>query len=163
MYEQEIASIIRFLLTAAGNPQPYYWTVPEGFTVPSMYFPVPEMSSGPDTLSTYSLSYAWYVKCFGKDDATAQAMAAQAVEAVRKARNLIPLIDEDGNETSYGLRIDDPSMSRIDDGTYQISITYTVRRSYTEQEAEQVQNFFVKMHNSESSGTYQQVYYPDQS
>ena len=64
MLEQEIASAIKFILESAGRPTPYYHNVPQGFLVPAVYFPPPEIISAGDTLLTYSLEYSWYVKFF---------------------------------------------------------------------------------------------------
>ena len=41
MLEQEMASIIRFVLDKAGSPAPYYWNVPESFSVPAAFFQLP--------------------------------------------------------------------------------------------------------------------------
>ena len=35
MLEQDMASIIKFVLENAENPAPYYWNVPENFMVPA--------------------------------------------------------------------------------------------------------------------------------
>lgn len=39
--EQEIASIIRFILDATTGLTPYYQQVPDSFIVPAVYFPQP--------------------------------------------------------------------------------------------------------------------------
>ena len=39
--EQEIASVIRFILDSVPGITPYYWDIPEGFVVPSVFFPQP--------------------------------------------------------------------------------------------------------------------------
>ena len=39
--EQEIASAIRFILDSVPGITPYYWDIPEGFVVPSVFFPQP--------------------------------------------------------------------------------------------------------------------------
>lgn len=54
-----MASVIRFVLEASENPYPYYEEIPEGFLVPAVYFPVPEVETDNDTLSTYKLTYVW--------------------------------------------------------------------------------------------------------
>ena len=46
MLEQEMASIIKFVLDRAGGPSPYYWNVPRHFCVPAAYFPTPEIDTG---------------------------------------------------------------------------------------------------------------------
>ncbi|MCX4265958.1 MAG: hypothetical protein OSJ64_03975, partial [Firmicutes bacterium] len=60
MLEQELASIMKYLLDTADNPSPYYWQVPQNFVVPAIYFPIPEIVSGGETFLTYKLDYAWY-------------------------------------------------------------------------------------------------------
>lgn len=42
--EQEIASVIRFILDSLPGITPYYWDIPEGFVVPSVFFPQPGSS-----------------------------------------------------------------------------------------------------------------------
>ena len=64
MLEKEIASIIRFILESCGNPVPYYHNMPESFIVPSVYFPVPEVSQNPDTMSAYGAEYTMFVNFF---------------------------------------------------------------------------------------------------
>lgn len=58
MLEQELASIMKYTLDAAGTPTPYYYRVPQHFMVPAVYFPLPEIVSGGETFLTYNLDYA---------------------------------------------------------------------------------------------------------
>lgn len=51
--EQEIASIMKYVIDRAGKPAPYYWEVPAHFAVPSVYFPMPEIDTGGETFLTY--------------------------------------------------------------------------------------------------------------
>ena len=62
--EQEIASIMKYVIDRAGKPAPYYWEVPAHFAVPSAYFPMPEIDTGGETFLTYYMDYAWYIKIF---------------------------------------------------------------------------------------------------
>jgi len=64
MLEQELASIIAFLLKALGEVYPYYHTMPQSFKVPAIYFPSPEINTGADTLESFTVEYAWYIKIF---------------------------------------------------------------------------------------------------
>lgn len=66
MLEQEVASVIKYIIEKSGNPYPYYNEVPEDFIVPAVYFPVPEIVTGADTLSTYKLTYLWFIGFFIK-------------------------------------------------------------------------------------------------
>ena len=62
MLEQETAGIIKFVLEAAGDPTPYYGNVPEGFAVPSAFFPSPDISYQPDSLSSYGADCCLYAQ-----------------------------------------------------------------------------------------------------
>ena len=66
MLEQEMASIIKFVLDNAQGPSPYYWNVPQHFCVPAAYFPTPEIDTGGETFLTYYMDYVWYIKLFHK-------------------------------------------------------------------------------------------------
>ena len=128
--EQEMASIIKFVLTAAGNPAPYYYSVPKDFVIPAMYFPTPEITSDGETFVTYGLDYAWYISVFAATSRAANTMGALVLNAIRAARNLVPLIDQTGKDTSQGVRLRDPEMVTIDEGIVQIKIRWRTRRPY---------------------------------
>lgn len=84
MLEQEIASIMMFVLGRTGNPTPYYYEVPEGFLVPAVYFPVPEIVSRGDTFATYALEYNWYIKFFHSSTLLSHEMALTALTAIKE-------------------------------------------------------------------------------
>lgn len=132
MLEQEIASIMMFVLGRTGNPTPYYYEVPEGFLVPAVYFPVPEIVSRGDTFATYSLEYNWYIKFFHSSTLLSHEMALTALTAIKETGNLIPLIDENGQLTGSGFRINDPSIRAVYDttGVVQMTLIWNSPRPY---------------------------------
>ena len=134
MIEQELASIAKFILTAAGNPTPYYWNIMEDFSRPSIFFPSPEIDSEGETFRTYRLDYVWFLQFFHNSTTEAHYMALSAYEAIKKARNLVPLIDENGEKLTAGIkgiRLDEPRLKPIDDGVVQLTIRFASRRPYT--------------------------------
>ena len=134
MLEQELASIIKFVLSAAGNPNAYYWNVPDGFVFPAVFFPTPEITSRGETFRTYRLDYTWFLQFFDTTTQGAHVMALNAFEAIKRARNLIPLIDEDGEyltEGIKGIRIGESELRRVDNGVVQLMICFASRRPYT--------------------------------
>lgn len=144
MLEQEMASIIKFVLDHAKDPAPYYWKVPKHFAIPAAYFPPPEIDTGGDTFSTYSMDFSWYIKLFHKSEQGAYALGYAVTAAIRAKRNLIPLITEDGKVVPKSwVRIDDPSMKVVDDGAAQLTIHWKSRRPYddTLAEVQQAQSF----------------------
>lgn len=131
MIEQEMASIIKYVAEKAGGPSPYYWNVPQNFTIPAVHFPVPEISSGGETFSTYYLDYVWYIKFFHRTEQGAYAMGQTVLNSIRAARNLIPLIEERGNAIpGEWVRIGDPSLKGVDSGAAQLTINWRSRRPY---------------------------------
>lgn len=133
MLEQEIASIMKFVIDQAGGPAPYYWDVPAHFVVPSVYFPMPEIETGGETFSTYNLDYAWFIKIFHRTKEEAYAIGYAVVSGIRAARNLIPLIEEGGSEIEGSwVRVNDPKLKILDDGAAQLSIDWRSRRPYND-------------------------------
>ena len=144
MLEQEMASIIKFVLDHAKAPAPYYWNVPRNFTVPAAYFPPPEIDTGPDTFLTSSMDFAWYIKLFHKTAQGAYVLGHAVAAAIRAERNLVPLITENGEIVPESwVRVDDPSMKVVDDGAAQLTIHWKSRRPYNDTLADvtQVQSF----------------------
>ena len=45
MIDQEIASIIHFILGTAKGVSPYYFNMPQDFAIPSFFFPPPEFEA----------------------------------------------------------------------------------------------------------------------
>jgi len=144
MLEQEVASIIKFTLDSAGHPAPYYNEVKENFAVPSIYFPSPEIDTGGETFSTYRLGYSWFVKVFHKTTEDAYAMALKVLLAIKGARNCVPLIATDGQNTGELLRIKDPAIKKLDSGVYQIEFGWDSRRPYNDPEYLLVQDYHIK-------------------
>lgn len=136
--EQEVASIIAFVQDSAGHLNPYYWDVPEDFERPAIYFPQPEITTGGDTLGTYASEYAWYINIFADTTEEAHDIARRVLTALKRARNYVPLLNEDGEATGKKLRLKDPGLKRGDTGVAQLTIEWTSRRSYAEDEPPKV-------------------------
>ena len=130
MFDREIASAMKFLIDAAGNPQAYYYTIPEKFKVPSIYFPQPNITTHGDTLSTYALGFNWYVTIFDVDTQSAHARTFSVLNALQRGKCIIPLIDEKGELTGRGFRIKDPSSRNIDDSVERLILKWDSPRPY---------------------------------
>jgi|GEM_PF-370177 len=150
MLEQEIASIIKYILNIAGNPSPYYDEVPEGFLVPSVFFPPPEIMSGGGTLSTYTLSYTWFIKFFHSDTPSAQSLGLEVLAAMQRERNRIPRIDDTGHENGEIFHIKDPSLKKVDSarGVAQLTLSWDSPRPYSNPyaQAEKVASISLSMY-----------------
>lgn len=135
MLEQEMASIIKYIITKADNPAPYYWNVPAHFSVPAVYFPTPEIDTGGETFLTYYMDFVWYIKFYHSSEQGAYSLGYEVIKAIRAARNLIPLIDEEGSEISGNwVRVNDPTLRVIDSGAAQLTLSWRSRRPYKDVE-----------------------------
>lgn len=148
MLEQEMASIIRFTLDKAGNPPPYYHEVPEGFLIPSVYFPPPEITSSGDTFRTYALRYTWFIKFFHLDAVRAYGLAFSVLDAIRAERNLVQLIDTKGKDTGRGFRIEDPTLKPIDGSpaAAQLTVSWNSPRPYNDPEVPKMVTYELDIH-----------------
>ena len=144
MLEQEIASIMRFALQYAENPKPYYYDVQEGFEFPAMYFPQPEINTQGETFRTYRNEYVWYINVMCETTEEAHRKAFLVLDALKRGRNLVPLVDEQGEYTGEKLRLNDPSTKPIDTGVVQITLNWSSRRPYDAEAAEKMQYWEVE-------------------
>ena len=152
--EQEAASIMRYVLGAAGNPRPYYHNIPETFAVPSVFFPMPEAATGPDTFLSYSVDYQWYIKFFASTTGEAYEAGMKVLSAIQSGRRLIPLLSESGEWTGERLRLNDPAVKAIDDeatgfGTAQLYVSWRSRRPYDRNAGDLMRRFHIFLHDKE--------------
>ena len=142
MLDRQMASIIKFTLERARNPngdkiRPYYNEVPEGFVVPSVYFPPVEVSSAGDTFASFALEYVWFIKFFHVNTPLAQELALSVLSSIRSNRNLISLINDDsGDADGGGFRVRDPMVKKVDLGVFQMEVSWRSLRPYDVSEAE---------------------------
>ena len=144
MLEQELASIMKYTLDRAGNPSPYYYEVPQHFTVPAVYFPTPEITTGGETFATYNMEYVWGVIFFHKSSQEAYALGLAVLTAIKGNRNLIPLITETGERAEGNIRLDDPKLKLLDNGAAQLTLNWTSRRPYDREETVKMQSYEVE-------------------
>lgn len=149
MLEQEIASIMRFVLDNAAGAAPYYDRLPEGFMVPSIYFPAPEIETRGETFATYALDYAWYIKVFHVNARPAHELALSVLTAIKAARNFIPLIDSTGKQTGKGFRLKDPELKNLDGkpSAVQLALYWSSPRPYNDPAAQKMMVYDLDMHN----------------
>ena len=151
MLEQEIASAIKFLVEASGNPTPYYYSVPQDFLVPAVHFPPPEVVSGGDTLHTYSLGYSLFVKFFHRTTEEAYALGLAALTALQGRKNVIPLIDENGLPAGRGFRAKDPSLKPLDHAA-QLTLMWDSPRPYEVGQHQKMMTFDANFYSKAAHG-----------
>lgn len=143
MIEQEIASIIKFVLDCAGNPTPYYHNVPESFAVPSIFFSVPEIEYEADTLNSYGSNYTIFINFFHSTTEGAYELTLPVFHGINSNRKLIPLIDIEGETTGEFVRIKNSQLKKVDECAYQLQLDWVSRRPFTQSDMELVQEFYL--------------------
>lgn len=131
MLQDELASIIGYFYSR--QPIEFYTDrMPEDFFVPSMYFPLPVMSSGGDTLYGYKNTYQLFVKFFANRTPDALQAAGKIAESLKRKRFLIPLLSkEDGAATGRFVRLDaGMDIKELSEGIAQLSLKWRSRYPY---------------------------------
>lgn len=138
--EQEMASIAKFILDAVGNGvYPYYRELPEDFRVPAVYFPTPDVTMGNDTFETYRADYIWLVNFTCSNQQDAYQLGQTALTAIKKNRNLVPLIDQQGKQIGKRFfRLYNPELRSAEGNTVTLKFRFTVRKSYTDKSGSRI-------------------------
>ena len=141
--EQELASIAKFMLTGVGNGvSPYYRELPESFRVPAVYFPTPDIATGADTLNTYRADYQWRISFICSDQQDAYRLGQTALTAIKKNRDLVPLLDTTGSQLGKRFfRLKDPELRVGTGNTVFLNLRFTVRKSYTDKRGTKVATY----------------------
>ncbi len=143
LIEQEMASVMRFVLETLENPYPYYEEIPEGFLVPAVYFPVPEIETDNDTLSAYKLTYVWNISFIHRGTREAHDMALKVMEGLKKNRNKVKIINEDGSETEKSFYVKTSRIAETESGTVQMTVEWESRRLYTMEAVLKMRRYYV--------------------
>ncbi|MFP7232024.1 phage portal protein [Bacillus subtilis] len=83
----------------------YERELPDHFQIPSLYVPSPSVFEETDTVSTFKKTYSLNVKLFHLDSVQALDEADRLADAIREARNMVPLLSESGEKTGDKIRI----------------------------------------------------------
>lgn len=139
MLTQEIGSIINYMNLI--NPVKIYIDeIPKNMIIPSMYFPAPQLDSGNDSLSSYISDYSMFVKVFEKTSQESFSTSEKLINEVCAARNIIPVINEDGTSTNNFLRVELKNCRGIDRGVVQIEVRWKSRKRFKREEVEKINN-----------------------
>ena len=81
-------------------------------------------------------------------------IALKVLTALKRKRNLVPLINKDGSKEKNCLRLDDPSAKVIDTGTAQITLSWTSRRPYDYEKVQKMMEWEVNGWKSSDTRDY---------
>ena len=103
---QEVASLAHFI-NALGLEikKSYFGEIPEGFAVPSVYYPVPETINRGYSISGYERESVIYLKVFAKDSMESDYIAQAIIAGIMQAGRNIPIYGEHGDLTLIAFHI----------------------------------------------------------
>lgn len=131
MLEQEIAALVHFLEPL--NLKHYFGELPDGFAIPSVYFPPPEVDGDQFSVSTYENLFTVYIKVFGRTSMDSFNIASKIVKSIQSRKKRIPLYDEKGKLTGKNFLIIKLNARNIDAGVTQIHISWKTHIAYDEE------------------------------
>lgn len=140
MLEQEIAALVHFLEPL--HLKLYFGELPQGFAIPSAYFPPPEVEGGQFSVSTYENVFTVFVKVFDRTSLESYDMASRIVKAIQSRRKLIPLYDEEGKLTGKNFRIIELGAKNIDAGITQVHMSWKTHAAYDQETYAKAARFF---------------------
>lgn len=142
---QEVASLVHFINgLGLGIAKSYFGEIPEGFAVPSLYYPTPETINRGYSTEGFEKESTIYLKVFDKTSMDSNYLAEQIVTAIMQAGRNIPLYGADGQPAGFDFHIYTVNSRNIETGVTQIEISYKTQTSYVEPEYPKATNFYIE-------------------
>lgn len=120
--EQCLGSAVRYIQdNADGEPALYFDDLPEDFSVPALYFPVPTSRAKKATFDTYLNTIyfeAWFI---ASTDWLAQGAAATVRDCLMLDDCCISIINKDGTLAGKAYRTSEPETVPLDTGIVRLS------------------------------------------
>ena len=142
MLEFEVAALYYFIDNML-KINAYFNEVPENLLLPCIYYPEPDQDGDYYSLNTYRTEFTMYVNIMAKSDAEAYEIASKIVQEVLYNKMKIPMVDDNGSVKDKSLRLNLPKLKRIDNGVYQIDISWYRYTLYKREEVVKAQEFFM--------------------
>ncbi|MCM64882.1 hypothetical protein CKA04_15470 [Listeria monocytogenes] len=105
----EMGSIMAFCVKSlegiVSNIKIYENSVPASFVSPCLYFPQPVVSGVSASLSSFKNVCIWNIKAFDVDKAKAFQIAEVVRDAFYSKRLIVPLLEPDGKESGFFIRL----------------------------------------------------------
>ena len=141
MLEYEIAAIYYFIDSTI-KATSYFKEVPHNFMVPCVFYPTPEQSGGVFSVSKYKTDFVMYIKFMAKDTLEAYSMASKVMQELMKNKRKVPLVDEKGKSIRKNFQINNPVIRKVDNGVYQMEVSWKRYTSYNANIVAKAQEFF---------------------
>lgn len=141
MLEYEIAAMYYFI-SGIVTAKPYFEEIPKNMIVPCVFYPTPEQSGGVFSVSKYKTDFVLYIKFIAESTMKAYELANCVMQSVMKNNRKIPLVDENGKATGKRFQINPPVVRKVDNGVYQMEVSWKRYSSYNGNEVTLAKEFF---------------------
>ena len=115
--------------------------MPEGYTSPAIFFPIPDVETYDVSLDAHSYEYSWFVKIFDVSDTKAWEAGEKIQRLFKNNRNLIPIVSIDGTITDNCFRIGNTTLKRVDFHVMQVYIRWESIYTISDTAEKTVQDF----------------------
>ena len=132
--EMEIGSLMAYVYSKY-EAEVYTERMPQGFTLPALYFPPPIVLSTPFTSHSFQNDYSLVIKLFHEDEQGAFSEAERVANAIRKSRYCVPRRNEDGTPANRLIIVSEIDTRMVDSGSIvmgvaQITVNWKSRYVY---------------------------------
>lgn len=142
MLEFEIAAIYYFVAGII-SAQPYFEEVPLDMLTPCVFYPTPSPTAMGFSANAYKTEFAMYVKFMDHDTMAAYGMGERVLQAIMGNRRKVPLVDADGKQTGKHFRVNMPKLKRIENGVYQMELSWDRHTRYDAGEVALARDIFM--------------------
>ena len=130
MLENLIASITKEMCVISNINKVYFDEVEENFTTPSICIPSAEQIPKGDTLTSIGFDTSIFFKIYADSTNKAIALAEAITLQISKQKNLIHILNIDGDKTGETFRLKSIDCKKADIGIAQIYIRFETIFSY---------------------------------
>lgn len=141
MLEFEIAAIYYFIASVI-TAHPYFEEVPEDMLTPCVFYPTPDTEGSSFSTSTYGTDFVIYVKFMDAKTSDACMMASTVLQEIMRCKKKVPLVDENGEYTGKNFKVKNAIAKKIDNGVYQMEISWTRYTRYNSNAVTLAKEFF---------------------
>lgn len=142
MLEFEIAAMYYFVAGVI-DATPYFEEVQEELLTPCVFYPTPNPSALAFSTGAFATQFVMYVKFMDVSTMEAYIMAEAVLKAIMENRNKIPLMDENGNQTGKHYKVNMPRVKKIENGVYQMDISWNRYTRYDARVVTRAQEIFI--------------------
>jgi len=121
----------------------YFKEVPEDMLTPAVYYPLPRQDSFSWSTNAFKRPFTMYVNFFDHESTEAYMMAKNVQDAILAGRCKIPVVDENGEKTSSHFRVGFPTIDRVENGVWELQLTWDRYTQYTDAVVTMAQQYFM--------------------